>query len=113
MTSPKHTKQAHSPTLDTLPSELRNLIVSYLAPTCAQDMKPGCKMHLQNANLAHSCLRESATEYLFRDMTLTHVLLGASCNLEIFAVTKENAHLLKYVKHIVVQVRDTSPHKHL
>lgn len=61
-------------------------------------------MHLQNANLAHSCLRESATEYLFRDMTLTHVLLGASCNLEIFAVTKENAHLLKYVKHIVVQV---------
>ena len=51
-------------------------------------------MHLQNANLAHSCLRESATEYLFRDMTLTHVLLGASCNLEIFAVTKENAHLL-------------------
>ncbi|KAH7557975.1 hypothetical protein BM1_05247 [Bipolaris maydis] len=67
-------------------------------------MKPGCKLDLQNANLAHSCLREWATEHLFRDMTLTHVLPGASCSLEIFAITKQNAHLLDFVTHIVVQV---------
>ncbi|RAR07279.1 hypothetical protein DDE82_002900 [Stemphylium lycopersici] len=37
-------------------------------------------------------------------MTLTHVLLGASSNLEIFAVTPENGHLLKHVRHIIVKV---------
>ncbi|EUC35302.1 hypothetical protein COCCADRAFT_24716 [Bipolaris zeicola 26-R-13] len=91
-------------TIDALPSELMKQVVSYLAPTCVEEMKPGCKLDLQNASLAHSCLREWATEYLFKDMTLTHILPGASCNLERFATTKQNAHLLDFVTHIVVQV---------
>jgi hypothetical protein len=77
--------------LETLPSELRKLIVSYLAPSNPEDMVPGCNRHLQKAHLAHSCLREWATEYMFRDMALKHVLPdGASCHLDIFAVTPQN-----------------------
>ncbi|KAF5844907.1 hypothetical protein GGP41_008862 [Bipolaris sorokiniana] len=104
MVLPKRAQLKHWRTIDALPSELMKQVVSYLAPTCVEEMKPGCKLDLQNANLAHSCLREWATEYLFRDMMLTHVLPGASCDLEIFAITKQNAHLLKHVTHIVVQV---------
>jgi hypothetical protein len=96
-----------SPRLDALPSELRKQIVSYLAPSNFEDMRPGCKRHLQNANLAHKCLREWATEYMFRDIALKHVLPDASCHLEIFAVTTQNVGLLKYVKHVVAQVRNS------
>jgi hypothetical protein len=92
------------PRLNTLSSELREQIVSYLAPSNLEDIVPGCKRHLQNANLAHRCLDEWATEYMFLDMALKHVLPGASCHLEIIAVTPQNAGLLKYVKHVVVQV---------
>lgn len=106
-----HTMQSASqlassprPTLTTLPSELRKLILSYLTPSSVDEIKPGCKRHLQSANLTHSSLREWAPEYLFEDMTLTHVLPGASSNLEIFAVTPENRHLLKHVRHIIVKV---------
>ncbi|EUC46373.1 hypothetical protein COCMIDRAFT_35993 [Bipolaris oryzae ATCC 44560] len=101
---PKRAQFRQWRTIDALPSELMKQVVSYLAPTCVEETKPGCKLDLQNANLAHSCLREWATEYLFRDMMLTHVLPGASCSLELFAITKQNAHLLKHVTHIVVQV---------
>ena len=89
--------------LNTLPSEIRKLIVSYLAPD-PKHLRPGCKRHLKNANLAHSCLREWVTEYMFRDMALIQVLPGISTHLEFFAVSRENASLLKYVKHIAVQV---------
>lgn len=41
---------------------------------------------------------------MFRDMALVHVLPGMSSHLEVFAVSRENAELLKLVKHIVVQV---------
>ena len=109
MVLPKRAQLKHWRTIDALPSELMKQVVSYLAPTCVEEMKPGCKLDLQNANLAHSCLREWATEYLFRDMMLTHVLPGASCDLEIFAITKQNAHLLKHVTHIVVQVQAACP----
>ncbi|KAF1843830.1 uncharacterized protein K460DRAFT_368690 [Cucurbitaria berberidis CBS 394.84] len=97
--------QTHSerPALNTIPSELRRQIVSYIAPD-PEHLRPGCKRHLKTANLAHSCLREWVTEYMFRDMALTHVLPGMSSHLEVFAVSRENAGLLKYVKHIVVQV---------
>jgi hypothetical protein len=98
------TKSEMPRTLNTLPSELRRLIVSYLAPSPDQ-LRPGCKQHLQNANLAHSCLREWVPEYMFRIMPLKHVLVGMSSQLELFAVTQDNASLLKYVKHIVVQVK--------
>lgn len=110
MQPPEQQASSPRPTLTTLPSELRKLIVSYLTPASVDEIKPGCKRHLQNANLTHSCLREWATEYLFRDMTLTHVLLGASSNLEIFAVTPENGHLLKHVRHIIVKVRQKQKH---
>ncbi|KAH7345983.1 hypothetical protein BKA66DRAFT_323989 [Pyrenochaeta sp. MPI-SDFR-AT-0127] len=92
-----------SPTLNTLPSELRRCIVSHLTPD-PKHLRPGCKRHLKNANLAHPCLREWVTEYLFRDMALIHVLPGMSSHLELFAVSRENSGLLKYVKHIDVQV---------
>ncbi|CAO2656306.1 Nn.00g051090.m01.CDS01 [Neocucurbitaria sp. VM-36] len=91
------------PTLTTLPSELRKVIVSHLAPD-PEHLRPGCKRDLKNANLAHSCLREWVTEYMFRDMALPHVLPGTASQLEIFTVIPENARLIKYVKHIVVQV---------
>lgn len=42
---------------------------------------------------------------MFRDMALVHVLPGMSSHLEVFAVSRENAELLKLVKHIVVQVK--------
>ncbi|KAF2025530.1 hypothetical protein EK21DRAFT_76197, partial [Setomelanomma holmii] len=71
------------PTLNTLPSELRRLIVSHLAPD-PDHLHPGCKRHLQSANLAHSCLREWVREYLFQDMALNHVLVGMSSHLECF-----------------------------
>jgi len=63
------------PALNTLPSELRRLIVSHLAPERGT-LLPGCKKHLKSANLAHSCLREWVPEYMFRDMALMHVLVG-------------------------------------
>jgi hypothetical protein len=47
-------------------------------------------------------------EYMFRDMTLKHVLVGMSSHLERFAVTPGNSDLIKLVKHIVVQVGPTS-----
>ena len=92
------------PTLNTLPSELRKVIVSHLAPD-PEHLRPGCKRDLKNANLAHSCLREWVTEYMFRDMALPHVLPGTASHLEMFTVMPENTSLVKYVKHIVVQVR--------
>jgi hypothetical protein len=90
------------PTLDCLPTELTKLIVSYLAPD-PDNLRPGCKQDLKNANLAHPCLRVWATEYMFKDMALKHVLVGMSSHLERFAVEPRNAELLKLVKHIVVQ----------
>ena len=91
------------PGLNTLPSELRRLIVSHLAPD-TDNLRPGCKQHLKNANLAHSCLREWAPEYMFRDMALKHVLVGMSSHLESFVASPSNDELLKFVKHINVQV---------
>jgi hypothetical protein len=91
------------PALEALPTELRRLIVSHLAPD-PENLRLGCKQDLKNANLSHSCLRAWATEYLFRDMALKHVLVGMSSHLERFAVEPRNAELLKLVKHIVVQV---------
>jgi hypothetical protein len=92
------------PALNSLPSELRRLIVSHLAPE-PDSLHPGCKRHLKSANLAHSCLREWAREYLFRDMALNHVLVGMSSHLECFVANPDNAGVLKYVKHVRVQVR--------
>ncbi len=89
--------------LNNLPSEIRRLIVSSLAPG-PKHLRPGSKNDLKNANLAHSCLREWVTEYMFHDMALIHVLPGMSSHLELFALTPENAKLLKFVKHIIVQV---------
>jgi hypothetical protein len=91
------------PALNTLPSELRRLIVSYLAPHPGLT-QPDCKADLKNANLAHSCLREWVPEYMFRDMVLNHVLVGMSSQLERFAMDPFTATLLKFVKHIIVQV---------
>lgn len=96
--------RSEAPSLSSLPSEIRRQIVSYLAPDPKQ-LRRGSKRHLKNANLAHSCLREWVTEYMFRDMALVHVLPGMSSHLEVFAVSRENAELLKHVKHIVVQVQ--------
>ena len=108
------TRGGLAPLLTTLPSEIRRLIVWHLAPASDDATKPGSKIHLQNANLTHPCLREWATEYLFRDMTLNHVLPGIACHLERFAVCRPNSPLLKYVRHIVVQVRVTlEPHQTL
>lgn len=97
------TKLTH--TLATLPSELRRLIVSHLAPLGPEDIRPGCKSDLKNANIAHRCLREWVPEFLFRDMALEHVIVGMSSHLERFAVHKNNARLLKHVKSIQVKVR--------
>jgi hypothetical protein len=91
------------PSLDTLPSELRKLIVSYLAP-CPDHLVPGSKRDLKSANLANSCLREWVLEYMFRDMALQHVLVGMSSHLERFSIICEDEQLPKFVKHIVVQV---------
>ncbi|KAF2466686.1 uncharacterized protein BDR25DRAFT_345296 [Lindgomyces ingoldianus] len=102
MSSPKVVEYT-SPKLDTLPSELRRLIVSHLAPSTKIYAK-GCKKHLKNANLAHSCLREWVPEFLFRDMVLPHVLVGMSFQLQRFAVDPAAAKLLKHVKTIGVKV---------
>jgi hypothetical protein len=114
------------PALSALPSELRKLIVAHLAPN-PQDLRPGSKQDLRNANLVHPCLREwvrismfnlhvrrtltslplppQVPEYMFRDMALKHVLVGMSSHLERFTVSPANSDLIKLVKHIVVQVR--------
>lgn len=95
--------KADTISLQTLPSELRKLIVSYLAPE-PDSFLPGSKQDLKNANATHSCLREWTPEYVFRDMVLNHVLVGMSCQLERFAIDPSNSELLKFVKHIRVQV---------
>jgi hypothetical protein len=92
------------PSLNTLPSELRKFIVSYLAPSL-DHLIPGSKQDLKSANLAHSCLREWVPEYMFRDMALQHVLVGMSSHLERFTISCDNEELLRFVKHVVVQVR--------
>lgn len=90
--------------LNTVPAELRKLIVSYLAPS-PNYLRPGCKKDLKNANLAHSCLRESVPEYMFRDMALPiYVDIKMSSRLELFAVHPEIVGLSRYVKHIQIQV---------
>ncbi|KAF2176385.1 hypothetical protein K469DRAFT_742993, partial [Zopfia rhizophila CBS 207.26] len=95
------------PTLDALPSELRKLIVSHLAPSgddCTRYARGG-KIHLKNANLAHSCLREWVPEFLFRDMVLPHVLVGMSSQLERLTYSQpDGAELLKHVKTVQVKV---------
>jgi hypothetical protein len=103
---PFATTSRPQPTLNTLPSELRKFIVSYLAPS-PESLVPGCKQNLKNANLAHSCLREWVPEYMFRDMALQHVLVGMSSHLERFTVYPNNEMLLKFVKQVVVQVRQS------
>jgi hypothetical protein len=92
------------PSLNTLPSELRKLIVSYLAPS-PDHLIPGSKRDLKSVNLAHSCLREWVPEHMFRDMALQHVLVGMSSHLERFTISCGDEQLPKFVKHIVVQVR--------
>jgi hypothetical protein len=42
---------------------------------------------------------------MFQNMALKHVLVGMSSHLECFAANPSNAELLKFVKHINVQVR--------
>lgn len=93
-----------APTLDTLPSELRRLIVAHLAPSGPEELRPGCKAPLKSANLAHPCLREWVPEFMFRDMALEHVIVGMASFLERFAVNEDNAGLLKHVKTIQVKV---------
>ncbi|ORY12763.1 hypothetical protein BCR34DRAFT_663666 [Clohesyomyces aquaticus] len=92
-----------APKVDTLPSEIQRLIVSHLAPSGDLYAK-GCKRHLKNANLAHSCLRKWVPEFMFRDMVLPHVLAGMSFELERFAVNPAAAKLLKHVKTIAVKI---------
>lgn len=89
------------PSLETLPSELRKLIVSFLAPAY---LAPGCKQALRSANLAHRCLHEWATEYLFQGMVLMHAAPGMASHLEYFTTHREAAGFLKYVKRVVIQV---------
>ncbi|KAF1920576.1 hypothetical protein BDU57DRAFT_414880, partial [Ampelomyces quisqualis] len=90
--------------LNTLPSELRRLIVCHLTPSPGY-YRPGCKIHLQSANMAHSCLREWVPEYMFRDMVLNHVLIGMSSQLERFAVDPLNAKLLKKITRLSLTLR--------
>ncbi|KAF2000456.1 hypothetical protein P154DRAFT_620263 [Amniculicola lignicola CBS 123094] len=94
------------PTLNTLPSELRRIIVAHLAPSGPNHVRyaPGSKVHLKNANLAHSCLREWVPEYMFQEMCLTHVVVGISSHLELFALDPSNTELMKHVKVIHVKV---------
>lgn len=91
--------------LDVLPSELRRLIVSFLAPAASWQLRPGCKNALKSANLAHRCLHEWATEYLFRDMALLHIVPGMSSSLELLSMRPEFDQFRRYVKHVVVKVR--------
>ncbi|KAF2734676.1 hypothetical protein EJ04DRAFT_512370 [Polyplosphaeria fusca] len=92
--------------LATLPSELRKLIVSHLVRNSldVDCYLPGSKRHLKNANLAHRCLHEWATEYLFRDMALKHVVVGIASNLELFAMDPAASLLWRHVKTVQVQV---------
>ncbi|KAF2800832.1 hypothetical protein K505DRAFT_263185 [Melanomma pulvis-pyrius CBS 109.77] len=94
------------PKLDTLPSELRKLIVSFLAPSGSERERYArySKLPLKNANLAHACLREWVPEYMFRDMSLFHVSSDISSHLELFAICPANAGLVKYVKTVQVKV---------
>lgn len=104
-TTPMFPTGSTKSSLVTLPAELRRLIVSFLAPARLQDLRPGCKDDLRNANLAHSCLRQWVPEYMFRDMVLEHLIVGMSPHLEQFALHKGNTSLLKHVKAIQVKVR--------
>jgi hypothetical protein len=60
------------PVLSALPSELRKLIVAYLAPD-PECLRPGSKQDLKNANLAHSCLREWVRMSKY-DLQMRHML---------------------------------------
>jgi hypothetical protein len=95
------------PTLDVLPSELRKLKVSFLAPSGSDGERyaRNGKIHLKNANMAARCLHEWVPEFMFRDMSLLHVSVDIASHLERFAITKENASYLKFVKTIQVKVR--------
>lgn len=86
--------------LETLPSELRKLIVSSLAPI---HLSPGCKQAIKNANLAHRSLHAWATEYLFQDMVLVHAVPGMASHLEYFTTHREAAGFMKYVRSVVIQ----------
>jgi hypothetical protein len=92
------------PTLATLPSELRRIIVTHLGPASPDELVPGCKIHLKNANLAHRCLREWVPEIMFRNMVLEHVIVGQASHLERFAAHANDPKLLTHVKYIQVQV---------
>lgn len=80
------------PTLETLPPEIRKLIISFLAPGA---LLPGCKRALKNANLAHRCLHEWVPEYLFQDMVLVHAVPGMASHLEYFTTHSETAGFVK------------------
>jgi hypothetical protein len=95
---------SEAPTLASLPSELRKIIVNYLAPAALESLQRGCKADLQNANLAHRCLREWVPEVMFRDMALEHVIAGQASHLERFAANHTSP-LLSLVKRIQVKVR--------
>jgi hypothetical protein len=99
------------PTLATLPSELRKLIVSFLAPSGADRERYARdgKIHLKRANMTARCLHDWVPEVMFQDMTLLHVSVDSASHLERFAITAENAAYLKYVKTIQVKVRRTNP----
>ena len=101
------------PTLDTLPSELRKLIVSFLAPsgTDRERYARGGKIHLKRANMTARCLHDWVPEVMFQDMTLLHVSVDSASHLERFAITPENATYLKYVKTIQVKVRYINPRR--
>ncbi|KAF2685893.1 hypothetical protein K458DRAFT_387847 [Lentithecium fluviatile CBS 122367] len=93
-----------APTLATLPSELRRIIVTYLAPATPDDIVPGCKTDLKNANIAHRCLKEWVPEVMFRDMALEHVISGQASHLERFSVRGKDADLFRHVRNIQVKV---------
>lgn len=92
------------PTLATLPSELRKLVVSYLVPD-PNNFRAGCKEDLRHANLVRSCLHEWVPEYMFKDMALKHVHLYAPPQLQRVAEDPRNAGLLNFAKYIQVQLR--------
>jgi hypothetical protein len=95
------------PTLDVIPSELRKLIVSFLAPSGSDRERyaRNGKIHLKNANMAARCLHEWVPEFMFRDMSLLHVSVDNASHLERFAIAEDNASYLKFVKTIQVKVR--------
>lgn len=91
------------PTLVTLPSEIHQAIVAHLAPSL-EELRPGSKNDLKNANLAHRCLRSWVPEVMFRNMALEHVLVGQASSLEQFAASSGAEDLLRHVKCIQVKV---------